>query len=1004
MAGIDLVEDRGRLTKSTSSQDVTTGSPVLEPLTRSAGFGRAEQRQLTLMFADLVGSTQLSERLDLEDYYAVIADYLECCDAIVREHQGFIAQHQGDCVLAYFGFPAAAEDDAERAAAAGLAIVDAVARLKPLRERALQTRVGIATGVVLVSDLSSERRHAQRSVMGETPNLAARLQAQAAPGTVVINQTTRDLLGRAFVCKDLGTRPLKGFSEPVRLWQVCGLRPSTARFEDRQRGTPTPLVGRDREVALLLRRWRQAKHGSGQVVLVAGEPGIGKSRLTRILCNRIGRERHARVLYQCSLNRAASSLHPVIVQLGFAAGFVSSDSAPQKLDKLERMVAPLTDDLPATARLLARLLSIPAETRYGPLDLAPGQIKDATLEHLVGMIQRLAARTPVVLLFEDLHWSDPTTHELLELVISRIGQLRVLLIGTARPEYAAPWAAGPQVTTLNLPRLNAPQSAVLIENVSSGRRLPTELIEQVVAKTDGVPLFIEELTKSLLESGSLRLEQGVYTVAGRPDALSLPSTLQGSLLTRLDRLPGARDLASVGAAIGRTFSYQLLQAVTELAGGALHPILDRLIDAQLLFRWGVGAQAFFSFKHALIQDAAYSTLLKSQRRVLHAKIAATLRAGFPEIVTGQPEVLAHHYALAGDAADALEFRRRAAAVAIQSSANAEAIAHIHAALEQNERLDSAGQRLVNEIALRQMMGVPLEARSWGSGEIETNLLRLHKLIKRTGDQPALLSVLHGLCGVHILGGRLAVARKFARKMSRAARQSHEPVFSLLSERSLGMCDFFAGELAAAIVHFDQVIALCGENVRDQAKTHYVADPDLVAHCMSAWAHVLLGKRAAAARHVEAALAITHAREHIFSRIYAFGVLASYHQAAEDYAGALRYATLAITVSQQNNNRYWEAWAQIVKGWARVAAGEHRAGLAELRDGVDKYAATGSRLILPYASALLADACGRAGEVDEARRVLGELDQAHGANEVRFIRDLLARTTRRLSSRVGQRAS
>jgi class 3 adenylate cyclase len=351
------------------------------------------------MFADLVGSTQLAELLDLEQYYEVLAAYLECCDAIVRDHQGFIAQHQGDCVLAYFGFPSAAEDDAERAAAAGLAIVEAVARLKPLQDHSLETRVGIATGVVLVSDLRKEGLHAQRTVLGETPNLAARLQAEATPGAVVVDDTTRRLLGQAFVCDDLGTRRLKGFSELVQLWQLRGIQSSRARFEDRQRGHLTRFVGRGEEVGLLLRRWRRAKRADGQVVLVAGEPGIGKSRLIRVLCEQIARERHACVLYQCSPNRTVSPLHPVVAQLEFAAGFAAPDTPEEKLDKLERMIGSLADVVPATARIIARLLSVPAEDRYGPIDLAPGRIKDATLEHLLGLLTNLAAREPLLVIF-----------------------------------------------------------------------------------------------------------------------------------------------------------------------------------------------------------------------------------------------------------------------------------------------------------------------------------------------------------------------------------------------------------------------------------------------------------------------------------------------------------------------------------------------------------------------------------------------------------------------------
>ena len=975
--------------------------PTSEKPAGSNAGGRAEQRQLTVMFADLVGSTELSERLDLEQFYDVVDAYLECCDTIVREHLGFIAQHQGDCILAYFGFPSAAEDDAERAAAAGLAIVKAVARLKLLQDHSLETRVGIATGVVLVSELRRERAHGPRSVLGETPNRAARLQAAATPGTVVVDATTRRLLAQSFVCDDLGTRQLKGFSEPVRLWQVGSARRSAARFEDRQRGDLTPFVGRAEEVGLFLRRWRRAKRGDGQVVLVTGEPGIGKSRLTRVLCERIARERHTRLVYQCSLNRTAAPLHPVIAQLEFAAGFAALDTPEEKLDKVERLVERFADDIPATARIIARLLSIPAESRYGPVDLAPGQIKDATLEHLLRMVMQLAAREPLLVMFEDLHWIDPTTEEFLDLLIDNIGKLRVLLVCTARPEYTALWAVRSRVTTLNLTRLDVPHSAALIEQVSGGQRLPPEVVEKIVEKTDGVPLFIEELTKSLLESGSLRLERDGYAFDGRLDTLSLPSTLQGSLLTRLDRLPGASSVAPVGAAIGRTFSYELLRAVTELDGAVLQPALDRLVEAQLLFRWGLGQQAFYTFKHALVQDAAYGTLLKSQRRALHASIASILRERFPDIVANQPDVLAQHYALAGLASEAIEFWRHAATIAVQSSANAEASAHIRAALEQNQQIEKAEERVTNEIALRQMLCVPLEAQSWGSKDIEENLRRLHHLVKGTGDRKKLFSVLHGLCGVHIIGGRMSSARKIARKMSEVATQGDEAAFFILSEHALGMSYFFSGDLVSATAHFEAVTAHHEHSMREELKLYYVADPHLVAHCMSGWALLLLGKERDAARHIKTASRLAEAESHVFSRIYAFGIMSSFYQTKGDPRAALKFATQAMELSRENKSRYWEAWAQIVQGWALARSGRHAEGIAVLTEGIEKYAGTGSRLILPYATALLADARCAAGHVAECMRIARELDDARATNEVKCFDDMSSRITARLRSVTGE---
>jgi predicted ATPase/class 3 adenylate cyclase len=987
--------DRKRLIRAIGSGGVDDASSVVS-------VDEAEQRQLTLMFADLVGSTALSARLDLEQYHDVLAPYLEGCAAIVREHQGYIAQFQGDCILAYFGFPRASEDDAAQAAAAGLAIVEAAAAIRSAEGVSMQARVGIATGVVLVSDLLGVSSGTQRSVMGETPNRAARLQTAAEPGTVVVDRDTRALLGEAFVCEDLGEAHLKGFSEPVSLWKVGGLQPSGTRFERRRRGALTPFVNREEEIELLLRRWNLAKAGEGQTVLIAGEAGIGKSRLVQMLCEQIAPEPLTRMRHQCSPNHMGSPLHPIIAQLELAAGFASSDSREERLDKLETLLAQGIDDVPAAARVLARLLSIPAEDRYPPLKLAARQIKEATLQVLLDQLHSLTRRGPVLVIFEDVHWIDPTTQELLDLLIDRIPTLPALLVCTYRQEHRVPWTGESRVTTLSLRRFDGRQSAAVIESVSGG--LPVQVADRIVAKTDGVPLFLEELTKAVLESGSLRLEEGRYVLGGQLDALTLPSTLQGSLLARLDRLPGASSVAPVGAAIGRTFSYELLAAVSGLDDDVLQPILRRLIEAQLLFQKGTLPEATFTFKHALVQDAAYATLLKRRREALHAKIAATLREKFPDVVVHKPEVMAYHCTRANLAAEALEHWRRAAAIAVQNSANAEAIAHIEAALEQNEQVEGADERIANEIALRELLCVPLEARSWGSRDIERNLRRLHVLVKKTNDRSKILSVSHGLCGVYILSGRMSAAQKVARRMSNVAYQGQEIVFQLLSERSLGMCHFFSGDFDEAIIHFDRAIALASRAARREARVYYVADPRLVAQCMSAWARLLRGDHAEALRRAQSATRVAEAHRHIFSRIYAFGILASFHQSRDDAPAALHFASLAATLSREHGNRYWEAWAQIVKGWALTAIGKHDDGISQLIDGIGKYADTGSRLILRYARTLLAEAYGRAGQVAEGLRIAHELDDAQAGREVRFFDSCAERIVARLRAAADDEAA
>lgn len=996
--------DRKRLIKAIASTREEAAPPRARALPAFVedvdAADQPEQRQLTLMFADLVGSTALSEHLDLEQYHDVLAAYLECCAAIVREHQGFIAQYQGDCILAYFGFPKASEDDAAQAATAGLAIVKSVASIRP-DGVSLQARVGIATGVVLVSELLAASSSMQRSVMGETPNLAARLQTTAEPGTVVVDRDTHQLLGQAFVCQDLGESRLKGFSEPVRLWQVIDRHPLDLRFEERQHGTLTPFVNREEELDLLLRRWHQAKTGEGQTVLIIGEAGIGKSRLVRVLIERIPAASLMRLRYQCSPNRTGSPLHPVITQLEFAAGFVATDTREDKLDKLEQLVGRGTDDVVSAARILARLLSIPAEDRYGSLDLAPRQIKEATLHTLIDQLVGLTQHNPALVIFEDIHWSDPTTQELLDLLIARIATLPAVLVCTLRPEHTAPWTGESYVTTLNLRRLDSRHSAAVVENVSGGRDLPAPIAARILSRTDGVPLFLEELTKAVLESGGLRLEQGRYVLDGQPDTLALPSTLQGSLLARLDRLPGASSVAPVGAAIGRTFSYELLAAVSGLEEETLQTILQQLIEAQLLSRKGALPEATFTFRHALVQDAAYSTLLKRKRQALHARIASTLRERFPEIVTNRPEVMAYHCTRAQLRAEALDYWRQAASIAIRHSANIEAIAHLRAALEENRKLADPDRRIANEIELREMLAIALEARSWGSGDIETNLNRLRELVEIGGDRKQLFAVLHGLCGIHIIAGRLKAARDHAQRMAAVAQQGDEPAFSLLSERALGMACFFAGDFGEAIGHFERTIALASRNARHGARMYYVADPRLVARCMSAWTRLLMGEHAEAQQLVRSAIRATRANRHSFSRFYAFGILASFHQSDDDPSTALHFATLTAQLSREHGNRYWEAWARIVQGWALAASGKHDEGLSQLTEGIARYADTGSRLILNYAKALLADAHERAGRIAEGLRIIHELDDAHSSSEVRFFDSSAERIAARLRTAAGE---
>jgi len=607
----------------------------------------AERRQLTVMFCDLVGSSALSARLDPEDLRAVIGAYHACIAEVIARNEGVIARYMGDGVLAYFGYPQAHEDDAEQATRAGLALVDAVANLKTDIGTELQVRIGIATGVVVVGDLTGEGAAKEQSVIGETPNLAARLQTFAKPGTVLISESTHRLTDGHFESRNLGPVSLKGWVEPIPAWQVLRTSGVESRFEAQHKTRLTPLIGRDEEIELLLRRWQRCTHGEGCVVVLTGEPGIGKSHIALALEERLQAEPHITVRHFCSAHHTNSALHPFIRQLERVARFERSDSPAEKFAKLETLLVRSGADAHQVVPPLANLLSLPPNDRYSVPELSPQKRKEMTLAALLAQLNVLTARQPVYVIFEDVHWADPTSLELLTVTLERIPRLRVLLLITARREFKPPWPGHAHVTMVDLKRLSRRDGAALIERVTAGKRLPEEVRDQILARTDGVPLFVEELTKTVLETGLLQ-ERDDHYVLNRPlPSMAIPTTLHASLMARLDRLAPVREVAQIGAVVGREFSYELLSTVAGLPKERLEEALAQLVRSELIFCRGEAPEAVYTFKHALVRDAAYSGLLKSRRAALHATIADAFEQRFPEIVEAQPETLAHHLTKAG---------------------------------------------------------------------------------------------------------------------------------------------------------------------------------------------------------------------------------------------------------------------------------------------------------------------------------------------------------------------
>ncbi|RWL49050.1 MAG: adenylate/guanylate cyclase domain-containing protein [Mesorhizobium sp.] len=638
----------------------------------------AERRQLTVMFVDLVGSTALASRLDPEDLREIIGAYHRCAADTIASFGGFVAKYMGDGVLVYFGYPQAHENDAEQAVRAGLALVDNVGRL-PLSE-ALRVRVGIATGQVVVGDLITAGEGQERGVVGETPNLAARLQALAEPDAVVIGPQTRQLLGDLFEYRDLGDLEVKGFPELIHPYQVARESAVESRFEALHGAMLTPLVGREEEVDMLQRQWHRAKSGEGRVVLLCGEPGIGKSRLAIALQERIQNEPHTRLRYFCSPHHQDSAFHPTIAQLERAAGLERDDPPDRKLDKLAALLAPA---LPEDGALLAELLSLPTEGRFPPLQLTPQRKKEKIFDALLRQLEVLARRGPVLMLFEDVHWIDPSSRELLDLVIERVQRLPVLLLLTFRPEFQPPWTGQAHVTVLVLNRLDRREGAALVQRVVGTGELPSDVVAEIIERTDGVPLFVEELTKAVLEGGNARtlLSKAAAT------AFNVPATLHASLMARLDRLGSAvKEVAQVGAVLGREFSYGLLAAVAQRDAAELNDTLDQLVGAGLVFCRGTRPLATYLFKHALVQDAAYGTLLRAKRQELHKRVADGLEEKWPEITEAQPELLAHHLQEAGDWASAVDHWQKAGGAALARAATREAVSHFASAIDCSRRL------------------------------------------------------------------------------------------------------------------------------------------------------------------------------------------------------------------------------------------------------------------------------------------------------------------------------
>ena len=929
----------------------------------------AERRMLTVMFCDLVGSTALSARLDPEDLRDVIGSYHRCCADAIGRAGGFVAKYMGDGVLAYFGYPAAHEDDAERAVRAGLGLTRSVRGLDVGSE--LQTRIGIATGLVVVGDVLGHGAAQEQAVVGETPNLAARLQALAEPGAVIIDAATRRLTGGLFEYADLEPALLRGVAVPVKAARVLGESALGSRFEA-LRATSTPFVGRDEELALLARRWQRAKAGEGCVVLISGEPGIGKSRLARALFERIAVESYTHLRCFCSPHHQDSALHPFIAQLDRAVGFRHEDTADQRLDKLELLLAESTDITGEAVPLIAELLSIPSVNRYPPLQLTPQMRKEKTLRVLLGQLEGLAARQPVLMLFEDAHWSDPTSIELLDLIVDRATSLRLLLIVTLRSEFVAPWTGRSHVSLLSLNRLPPRERGAIIAGVTGGKALPREVAEQIIDRTDGVPLFVEELTKAVIESGMLTDQGDRYTAAGPLPALAIPATLHGSLLARLDRLAPVRDVAQVGAALGRQFSHELISAVAAMPQPQLDGALAQLVGAELVYRRGVPPDAEYTFKHALVQDAAYQSMLRSRRAHLHARIAGVLERSFPELAKAEPETLARHLAAAGLAQRTIPYWLAAGRRAYQRGAPKEAIAQLNAGIGLLAQVQDETARIELELDLQNALGhACAAAKGYAAPEVEAALSRAHELCLRTGKTAELGPAVLGLAVFHWNRGNPSVGKALISQLLENADTPSDDEQLMVMHGLLGCLLEQMGERSEAEVHFATADRLQNPERQLSAAIRFGNDVVSIHRCYHAINLAYLGHPDTALDVARDTMALARSTGHSLAITMVLVSEAECSAILCDPASAASFAEEAMARAREHGYAFWERRTKAILGWASALRAGARTGVREIREAIASARSLGEQRLVPWMLGLLSEAELATGDPNAAEKAANE---------------------------------
>jgi len=947
----------------------------------SPEFLDGDRRQLTVVFCDLIDSTVLSEILDPEELREVLRTYQAAGAEIIERLGGYIARYIGDGLLIYFGYPAAHEDDPQRALRAALGIMQALPqlnarlrdKLEVMRERPLQVRIGIHTGLVVVGEMGAGAHLDPVAIVGETPNIAARLQALAPPDSVVVSSVTYRLIQGYFTCASMGPQVLKGIAKPVEVYRVIGESGARSRFDLATSSGLVPLTNRVEEMALLGKCCERAKEGQGQVVLLSGEPGIGKSRLVQEIKEQGFREGYTQIEFRASPYHENTAYYPIVEHLQRRLNLQTPDSPQDKLDKLERELSEYGFELPEALPLLSALLSLPEPAGYPRLTLTPQKQRQKTLELLVLWLLKEAERNPLLTVWEDLHWCDPSTLEFYQLLMDQVPKARILVLATARPEFVPRWRARSHFTQHTLGRLQHRHAELMAKEVAGGKRLPAEMMQQIVAKTDGVPLFVEELVKMVMESGMLKERRGQYELSSPLPPLAIPFTLRDSLMARLDMLSAVRDVVQLAATLGREFTYELILAVWPMDEVALQKGLIAMVEAELLYQSGIVPEAKYYFKHSLIQETAYESILRSRRQQCNLQIVRALEEKFQEIVETQPELLARYCTAANLKEKAIVYRQQAGEVAIRRSANKEAISQLTAGLELLKTLPDTPERAQRELAMLVALGAPLAAaKGYSAPEVERTFTRARELCQQLGEIPRLFPVMYRLSGYYLLRGEFEQALEIGEQMLKLARTAQDPEFAIEAHCAMAPTLYYLGDLVTAREHLRTAITLYDPKKHQSHAFIYGQDPGVASLSYEARVLGYLGYLEQASAKAEQALALATNLAHPHTLAYAWHNAAEVHRQRADVQASLECAERTLELSNEHGFPLWLALAQIYRGWALARLGHYEEALATIPRGITDYREAGHEMAIPRFLVLLAEAYSLGGRANEG---LGVLDEA-----------------------------